>query len=57
MYVLLLITGTMFGTVTVQPLDTFDDLQACEKAAAEQLIITKALQKATVHFRCQRHED
>jgi hypothetical protein len=57
MYVLLLITGTMFGTVTVQPLDTFDDLQACEKAAAEQLIITKTLQKATVHFRCQRHKD
>jgi hypothetical protein len=54
MYVLLLITGTTIGAVTVQPLDTFDDLQACEKAAAEQLVITKVLQKPTVHFRCQR---
>ena len=34
MYVLLLITGIAIGTVTVEPLNTFDDLQACEKAAA-----------------------
>ena len=38
----------------VQTLDTFDDLQACEKAAAEQLTITKVLRSPTVHFRCQR---
>ena len=44
MYVLLLITGITIGTVTVEPLNTFDDLQACEKAAAEQIVIAKALQ-------------
>ena len=54
MYVLLLITGTTVGVATVQTLDTFDDLQACEKAAAEQLTITKVLRSPTVHFRCQR---
>ncbi len=54
MYVLLLITGIANGTVTVEPLNTFDDLQACEKAAAEQIVIAKALQNPTTHFRCQR---
>jgi hypothetical protein len=38
----------------VQTLDTFDDLQAREKAAAEQLTITKVLRSPKVHFRCQR---
>ena len=54
MYVLLLITGIAIGTVTEDPLNTFDDLQACEKAAAEQTVIAKALQNPTTHFRCQR---
>jgi hypothetical protein len=57
MYVLLLITGISVGNATAQPLDKFDDLQACEAAAAEQLAIAKVLaQKPSVHFRCQREE-
>jgi Molybdopterin-binding domain of aldehyde dehydrogenase len=34
MYVLLLITATTIGTVTVQRLGTFSDLRSCETAAA-----------------------
>ena len=57
MYVLLLITSTTIGTVTVQQLGTFSDLQSCENAAAEQLAITRVLQKPTLHFRCERERD
>jgi hypothetical protein len=57
MYVLLLITATTIGTVTVQRLGIFSDLQSCETAAAEQLTITRVLQKPTVHFRCERERD
>ena len=57
MYVLLLITATTIGAVTVQQLGTFSDLQSCEAAAAEQLAITRVLQKPAVHFRCERERD
>jgi hypothetical protein len=57
MYVLLLIAATTIGTVTVQRLGTFSDLQSCETAAAEQLAITRVLQKSTVHFRCERERN
>ena len=57
MYVLLLITATTIGTVTVQQLGAFGDLQSCETAAAEQLAITRVLQRPTVHFRCERERD
>jgi hypothetical protein len=36
MYVLLLITATTVGTVTVQRLGTFNDLLSCGTATAEQ---------------------
>ena len=54
MYPLLLITATTLGTVTVERLGTFGDLQSCQTAAVEQLVITRVLQKAAVHFRCER---
>ncbi len=57
MYVLLLITATTIGTVTIERLGTFDDLQSCATAAAEQLAITRVLQKSTLHFRCERERD
>ncbi len=57
MYVLLLIAATTIGTVTVQRLGTFSDLQSCEKAASEQLAITRVLQKPTLHFRCEPERD
>ena len=57
MYVLLLITATTIGTVTVQQLGTFSDLQSCETAAAAQLTLTRVQQKPTVHFRCERERD
>jgi hypothetical protein len=57
MYVLLLIAATTIGAVTVQRLGTFSDLQSCETAAAEQLAITRVLQRPTVHFRCERERD
>jgi hypothetical protein len=50
MYVLLLITATTIGAVTVQRLGTFSDLQSCETAAAEQLAITRVLAKADGAF-------
>jgi hypothetical protein len=57
MYVLLLITATTIGTVTVQRLGTFSDLQSCQTAAMDQLAITRVLPKATMHFRCERELD
>jgi hypothetical protein len=57
MYVLLLITATAIGTVSVERLGTFSDLQSCETAAVEQLTITRVLQKPTAHFRCERERD
>jgi len=50
MYVLLLITATTIGTVTVQQLGTFGDLQSCETAAAEQLAIYASAAKADNAF-------
>jgi hypothetical protein len=57
MYVLLLVTATTVGTVTVQRLGTFNDLQSCGTAAAEQLAITRVLHKPTMHFRCERERE
>ena len=54
MYVLLLITATTIGTVTVERVGTFGYLQSCQTAAVEQLVITRVLQKAAIHFRCER---
>jgi hypothetical protein len=55
MYVLLLITTASINTLTVQLLDTFDDLQSCQTAAVQQLAITRVLQKSPkMQFRCER---
>jgi hypothetical protein len=55
MYVLLLITAATINTLTVQRLGTFDDLQSCQTAAVQRLVITRVLQKSPkMQFRCER---
>ena len=57
MYVLLLITATTIGTVSIERPGTFSDVQSCATGAAEQLTITRVLQKSNAHFRCERERD
>ena len=58
MYVLLLITATTIGTVTVQQLGAFGDLQVLRNCGrGTTRYCAEVLQKPTMHFRCERKRD